>query len=69
MKTSKKFQEVIKNTRVKAELSQRGMATKLKICQATISKLEDGSLNPTIHVLKNMRKEFKFNVNKFLDAN
>lgn len=61
------FSIELKKIRVKKKLSQREMAKKLGVTQGAISKIEDGRENPKLSLLKSLRVEFSFNVNKFLD--
>lgn len=60
--------ELIKNKRMSKELSQRELAKKINIDNATISRIENGTIKkPTIDILIKLSSELEINFSELLN--
>ena len=56
----------IKQIRLDHELSQIEMATMLGVTQGALSKIENGTLEPTLRMLHLLMVNFEVNLNEFI---
>lgn len=64
--TQEEFGKILKNFRKEKGLTQRELADKIHVAQNTVSKWEDGMLNPGFLNIYNLCRAFNITLDEFL---